>query len=472
VPEDAALPLAMTPPPPNATGSYGREAIEWIEDTQTDNSGRPLKLRWWQKLAIVRQLEHDADGMLIWKTIVESGPRRIGKSVRLRGVALWRMAHAEMFGEVQTVMHTGQDMAICREIQRHAWRWAGGVGWRVTKGNGKEAIETPDEDRWLVRAQDAVYGYDVTLGMVDEAWDVKPDTVTEGLEPALLERNEPQLHLTSTAHRRATSLMRNQIRSALADDDGETLLMLWGAPEGADPGDPEVWRAASPHWSDARARMIAKKYAKALAGEADPDADDLDPMEGFKSQYLNSWRLKPAASMRGREAVSATAWEDLQVSRPTTVPDAVAVEDWFGDGCSVAYAWRTEDGRVCVATRGYDDLKEAAQGISSTGYRKAVLMGSSLVSDPALRGLRSRKAQGRAGQAVAELSRLIGEDAVRHTGDEHLTGQVLSARTTPGADGPRLVSKERADAIKAAVWAANALRARKSGSMRIIVASG
>lgn len=473
MPEDAALPLAMTPPPSNATGSYGRDAIEWIEATQTDNSGRPLTLRWWQKLAIVRQLEHDADGMLIWKTIVESGPRRIGKSVRLRGLALWRMAHAEMFGEVQLVMHTGSDLLVCREIQRQAWRWASSVGWKVTKGNGKEAIETPDEDRWLVRAQDAAgYSLDVTLGIVDEGWDVKPDTVSEGLEPSMLERNEPQLHLTSTAHRRATSLMRNKIRDALAFEDDETLLMLWGAPEGSDPGDPAVWRAASPHWSEDRAQTMAKKYASALAGEIDPDADDLDPMEGYKAQYLNMWKLKTTARTRGKEPVGEVAWESLAVSRPTRTPDAVAVEDWFGDGCSVAYAWREEDGRVTVATDGYEDLKEAAQSIRSTGYGKSILMGSSLVSDPALSGLRVRKATGRTGQAVAELSRLIGENALRHDGGSHLTGQVLSARTMPGADGPRIVSKERADAIKASVWAANALRTRKSGSVRIIRPTG
>jgi hypothetical protein len=84
---------------------------------------------------------------------------------------------------VQTVVHTGSDVAICREIQRGAWRWAEEVaGWKVSQSNGKEAIEAPAGDRWLVRAQGAVYGYDVTLGIVDEGWNVKPDTVSEGLE--------------------------------------------------------------------------------------------------------------------------------------------------------------------------------------------------------------------------------------------------------------------------------------------------
>src|SRR3546814_13606222 len=91
------------------------------------------------------------------------------------------MAHPDLFGEVQTIVHTGSDVAICREIQRGAWRWAEEVAdWTVVRANGKEAMETQTGDRWLVRAQGAVYGYDVCLGMVDEAWNVKPEPVTEG----------------------------------------------------------------------------------------------------------------------------------------------------------------------------------------------------------------------------------------------------------------------------------------------------
>ena len=77
----------------------------------------------------------------------------------------------------------------------------------------------------MVKAQDAVYGYDVCLGLVDEGWDVKPDTVNEGLEPAALERQSAQVSLTSTAHRRATSMMRSEIAAAMSMEDPETLLL-------------------------------------------------------------------------------------------------------------------------------------------------------------------------------------------------------------------------------------------------------
>jgi hypothetical protein len=456
-------------------GSYGPDAIEWIESTQN------IRLRWWQCLAIVRQLEHREDGTLTHRVIVESAPRRAGKSVRVRGVALWRMAHPEVFGEVQTVIHTGSDVAICREIQRGAWRWAEDVaGWTVVRANGKEAIEAADDggpadlsgSRWMVRSQNAVYGYDATLGIVDEGWNVKPDTVTEGLEPATLERLSPQLHLTSTAHRRATSLMPQFLKTALTMEDPETLLIVWAAPADADPGDPEVWRAASPHWSEDRRRMITNKYARALAGEADPEADDPDPMAGFTAQYLNVWRLEARRQDRGDAAVTEEDWGELTHPVPDQVPDAAALESWFGDGISVTLAWRLEDGRIVVRSTDAPDLTAAAAVIRQSGFkRRVVLAGESLLDDPALKGLKMRKASGRAAAAVLELGRLIREDAFLHDGGELLTGQALAARTMPGADGPRMVSTGRFDAVKTAVWAAGAARRKRSGGRRIITAS-
>jgi len=447
VPQDAAPPWATSPPPPDAVASYGAQAVEWVESTQR------IRLRWWQALAITRQLEHRKDGSLCHRMVVESTPRRAGKSVRVRGLALWRMAHPDLFGEVQTIIHTGSDVAICREIQRGAWRWAEEcAGWTVSRSNGKEAVETPTGDRWLVRAQQAVYGYDVCFGIVDEGWNVSPDTVFEGLEPATLERSSAQLHLTSTAHRRATSLMRSRLQLSLTTEDEDTLLLLWAAPPGCDPGDEQVWRAASPHWSQDRRRMIADKYAKALAGEADPQADDPDPMAGFTAQYLNIWQLRASAADRGEEVVSAQAWAGLAAQVPPGPPDAAAVESWFGDGVSVALAWRLGE-RVVVSVSDVADLSEVAGVLASAGFTGVATVGASLLGDPALAGVRARKGQGRTGAAVAELRRLLAEGVLCHDGGEVLTEQVLAARTMPGADGPRLVSSAAADAVKAAAWA-------------------
>ncbi|MGE0178075.1 MAG: hypothetical protein AB7G17_14400 [Phycisphaerales bacterium] len=285
VPDDAGMPLAMSDAHPRAVGSYGAECVEWARVELG------VTLRWWQALAVTRQLEHDADGVLVWREIVESGPRRIGKSTRLRVVALWRLANAERFKETQLAMLVSKDLAVGKEIHRGSWRWAGTKGWGVLRLGGAQEVETPTGDRWLLRAPNAVYGYDVGYGQVDEAWDVDPAAITDGLEPALLERESPQLHLTSTAHVRASSLMRRRLTAALRSADPDVLLLFWGAHPDADIADEAAWRAASPHWSKARRDLLARKYAAALAGQDEPEFDDPDPVRGWAAQYLNVWPL-------------------------------------------------------------------------------------------------------------------------------------------------------------------------------------
>lgn len=468
VPQDASPPLWMSLPHEDAVGSYGAEAIEWIESVERK------RLRWWQRLAIVRQLEHRADGSLCHRTVVESASRRSGKSVRIRGMALWRMNNAELIGEVQTVIHTGNDIPICREIQSRCWRWAEGH-WgpkAVIKANGKECVEAPDGSRWLVRSQDGVYGWEAGLAVVDEAWDVKPGTISEGLEPAMLERLWAQLHITSTAHRRAKSTMRSRLIDALTRDDGETLLLVWAAPPDADVSDPQVWRDASPHWSEDRQRMISAKFEKARAGEVDPEADDPDPMAGFCAQYLNMWPLRDRTVVRGDELISVDAWSALTVlPDDEAVPVAAAIESWFGRGTSLALVYR-EDGRLVASATDHPDVAAAAETLRASGYRGRAIVGKSLMDDPALRKTNRHPSTQMMTAAVADFARLLSEGVLHHDGGEHLTGQVLDVRTQPGADGARLTSKGRADAVKAVAWATSAGRLARAGSMAIVLPSG
>lgn len=465
IPADASPPLYMTPVPADATGSYGPQACDWIE------AELGITLRWWQRLSLVRQLEHRADGSLCFTKKIESAPRRAGKSVGLRGGALWRMEHGlSLFGEDPIVMHTGSDIPICREIQRHAWAWAERRGWNVSRGAGQETIETQKNGgaRWMVRSQDGVYGYDVMLGHVDEGWNVKPDTVGEGLEPAMLERSSPQLVLTSTAHRRATSLMRTELANALTLLEPETLLLLWGAEADCDPGDPEVWKAASPFWTEDRRKMIASKYAKALAGEDDPEFDDPDPMRGFMAQYLNVWTIAEKRLI-GKPVIEAEGWAALAGSPSAASLDAVAVESWFDQGISVARARKLEDGHVLVSVEDFDTMDAAAARVSTFALKRPVQVGTSLASHPAWKGhgVRVESVGSATRTQVAVLMRMLRDDVLRHAEADALSSQVLALRVSPGVDGPRIRSTERADAIKAATWAAAAAASvqRKRGAI-------
>lgn len=464
VPGDASPALAMTAVHPEAVGSYGPQAIEWIRKR------RGITLRWWQQLAMVRQLEHRADGSLCWSSVVETAPRRAGKSERLRSVALWRMEHGvELFEPDQVVVHLGRDLAIVREVQQRAWHWCETQEWQVTRGNGKEVVTHPNGSRWLAKA--SAYGFDVHLGLADECWDVDPGVISEDVEPATLDRQSPQVVLTSTSHRRATSLMKKRIAAALAANDGRTLLLLWGVPPGADIFDEETWRAASPYWTEERRDHIASKLLEAR--EAPVELDDPDPVGSWAHQYLNRWDLVVRRQAKGEPVIAAEAWANLvrdQESIRETPPAAAAIESWYDAGVSVVLAYRT-DAEVVVSASAHDELAGAVAAVRASGFRGRTVLGASLMNDPAARGLAKRKGEGRTLAAVQELQRLLGEDVVRHDGGEHLAGQVLGLRTLPSADGRRMASTSRSDAVKAAVWAVGAARRGKSSIKGIVLAS-
>ena len=59
-------------------------------------------------------------------------------------------------------------------------------------------------------------------------------------------------------------------------------------------------------------------------------------------------------------------------------------------------------------------------------------------------------------EAVTEFAQAIKESRFHHGRSGVLTEQVLAMRVADGVDGVRVVSKARADAVKAAVWAVRA----------------
>ena len=50
-----------------------------------------------------------------------------------------------------------------------------------------------------------------------------------------------------------------------------------------------AWRLASPHWTPKRERLISKRLQAARLGEVDPAAEEPDPEQSFRSQWLNQW---------------------------------------------------------------------------------------------------------------------------------------------------------------------------------------
>jgi hypothetical protein len=460
VPADAVWPRLMTVPHPAAVGSLGPQFIRWAEA----RSGRPL--RWWQKLVATRLLEHDAQGLLCWEAMILSTARQVGKSWGMRELCLWRVEQGERFGEPQDVMHTGKDLAICKEVQRPARLWAKARPhtYRVREVNGQEEIEwLQDGSRWMLRAKEAVYGYGVSAAFVDEAWKVKSSSIDEGLVPTMAERTQPQLWLVSTAHRLATTLMLRRRQLALTQlrtGDGD-LLIEWSAPRGFALDDLEGWRQASPHWTPRRERLIRRQLEGLLAGEIE-DPEEPDPEQSFRAQWLNQWP-RAVTVPQGEELLPPGLWRRLQDAVPGLQgPVWVAAEDDHGRGAAVAAASRLDDGRIEVdgwLCPDWDSAVDDIVRLSKVRRIQQLLVGATLL-DRVAPGTEPRPepAGSRETRTGLPLFRDLAAGGVlchdETTGE--LDEAIVGCRVKETAQGLTLVAKGSPHLVRAAVWCVQA----------------
>lgn len=294
-------PRLFTPQHPDAVGTLADEWAEWL---LVEHS---FELRPWQKLVLDRALEIDANGRLVWRNIIVSTPRQSGKSLLIWAIALCRNQFADRFVEPQEVVHVANNLAAARRIHQRAWRWAQQSGIRIYKAFGQERLLWPDGSHWSLVSSQAIWGWSASLALVDEAWDVHPDVVNNALKPTMVEREQPQLWLFSTANDECTPTIPVERERA---GNGSTMIAEWSAPRNADVFDPEVWRLASPHWTKQRMEMMT----------------DSVRTPGFKRQWLNIW-----PDIRSEIAWS-DSWPDLRASKPVP-PYIAAIESAFDRSC-------------------------------------------------------------------------------------------------------------------------------------------
>jgi hypothetical protein len=463
MPESAVWPRLMTVPHPAATGSLGAEFADWADW----RSG--YELRWWQQLVAGRLLEHDADGRLVWETMVLTLARQVGKSWLLRELCLWRMHQSKRFGEPQDVMHTGKDLAICKEVQRPARVWAkrNKHDYKVREVNGQEEIELlEDGSRWMVRAKDAVYGYSAAAAAVDEGWKVPAASVDEGLTPTMAEREQAQLWLVSTAHRRATKLMLERRTVALLELEtgAGDLLIEWSPREGAAVADVDAWRQASPHWTARRHSLISRRLKALEAGEGTEDEDEPDPEQSFRAQWMNQWPRKHTPLGGATEPLlPAGIWHGLAAAGlESDGPVWVALEDDAGYGSAVAAACRLDDGRIEVDgwLRGdWDSAVADLEQLVALRDVRGILVGPALLDrlPPVLAGRAEKCAAAQTKTGLALLRDLALTKTVCHdvsTADLDATVDVALVREAPS--GLQLVAKGPTHLVRALVWSLGA----------------
>jgi hypothetical protein len=284
----------------------------------------------------------------------------------------------------------------------------------------------------------------------------------------MVEREQPQMLLVSTAHRRATQLMLEHRKLALASlerGDGD-LIVEWSAPSDAELDDVASWRLASPHWTEKRQRLIRKRLELAQSGEADPDPEEPDPVESFRAQWLNQWPLSSSPAF-GEELLPPGMWDRLR-GAGLVATDAVfvAVEDFYGKGAAVATAALLEDGRIDVGGWLRDDwdtaIRSDVEWLGSKFRIRQLLVGASMLNSvpvsttpqPSPAGMRETRV------GLALFRDLAARGILTH---DHLTTDldraVAGARVREVQTGLTLPTTNNSHLVKAAVWAVNAAHA-------------
>lgn len=503
VPANASWPRLMTLPHPDAVGSYGAE----VDRQYQRRTGK--QLRWWQRLTNARVLEHDAQGRLVWRKWLESTSRQVGKSTDLRELCWWRIEQVRRWG-AQLVLHTGKDAGIVQEVMHPAMTYADRLGldvdwrsdrWQINRpeelppppplvceacqgapfvspvpetlctacgGLGTEPPQPsiPADGRWIARTWRSVYGWSPGLAVVDEAWKVPARAVDDGIWPALVEQESPQLGLVSSAHPEATGLMLGERALAIGQlfSPVDTLLLEWSTPADLALEDVAGWRMASPHWTAQRQATIAAALRKALKGSNDPEAPD--PVASFRAQWLNQWPQDVEAPVNPDEVLATEAeWEaclDLGAGPAPGRTVVVAVEDDQGRGAAAAAAALTADGRVVVGGWRFDSLRAAVDWAEDTAGEDGLLLaGASLVGgkdqpmDPELEGvdLLVEPAGGvETRDGLPQLRALVRGGRLAHDGGDDVSRSVLAARVRTSKAGALLVDPDAL--LRCVVWAA------------------
>lgn len=472
VPANATWPRFMSAPHPRAVGSLGVE-FEWWCRTH-----RGAELRWWQRLVARRLLEVDADGRLVWGTLILTLARQLGKSLLLWLILAWRLHQGDRFGTRQLLLHQsiakGQAASVLQREVPFTERRPDLYDVEVGKSKqGDVSIEwRADGSAWLVIStgtarSGGAYGWSsVSAAAVDEAWSIPPSVVDDGTEPTLLESVDPWLALVSTAHRNATSLMiarRHLAIEDLASVEAYALLIDWSARPGLAMDDPQAWREASPHWTPGREQRISAAVQRAMLGIASDEDNGMSPVDAVNAQYLNRWPSGRMAASQVEVLLPAGAWEAAFVDVEIDGPAVIAVEDWMGSGAGAAYAGRDGDGRIVLGGYTHASRSDAyrwARSLVTQRPGSILLVGATLRDDadlqdfPATTDTRTTADTRSALSLLREL--LTDGRAVQdgQGGEADLRAQMTAARVKPAAGGGlALVNDGRLDLVKAAAWA-------------------
>lgn len=365
--------------------------------------GTPL-MPWQQHVADVA-LELDDTNQLVYSKVVLTVPRQSGKTTLVMAKTLWRLIRMSHRHGPQRSTYTAQrrqdarkklelDFApklrqsrSFREVEHARQAPTRPTQWRLSLNNGAERIQVGPYCYWQIDAPDEGAGHGDTLddATIDEAFAHQDDAVEGGFSPSMATRADPQIWVLSTAgNGKSFYLWRHVLEGRAACESGRhgrTAYFEWSAPEDADPGDPETWKACSPalgHTIDLR--FIEGEWEKAKRAEARGDTEK--GTKTFRRAYLNQWPDIPQLPEEAllERVLPTEQWTGCLDPASTAVEVEFAL-DVAPDSktASIAAAGRREDGRIHIEVV---DTRPGTGWIATAAERLVAINGGSLHIDP------------------------------------------------------------------------------------------
>ena len=209
----------------------------------------------WQRHVADVAFEIDpSTGRLVYREIVLTVPRQSGKTTLTLAIMTHRCI---AMGNDQRVFYTAQSGKDARKkweddhvpvLERSPF----GSLFDVRKTNGSEALRFVNGSIWalLASTEESGHGGQSDCSIIDEAFSQKDARIEQSQKPAMVTRPQPQLWIVSTAGTDESVYLNEKIDDnrlrAMAGETSSVAYFEWSAPEDADPGDPETWRACMP----------------------------------------------------------------------------------------------------------------------------------------------------------------------------------------------------------------------------------
>ena len=350
-----AAPLILTPvPAADVARGDGPRVSDFIEgmcrvtkDSVGGRAGEPVALRGWQRRTTGMVFARRPDGRRRHRTAVIGLPRKNGKSTKGSGYALDGLV---LDGE-------GAEVYSCAADKEQA---------RIVFGTARRMVELDPELSRVVRvyrdalehpASGSVYrclsseaftkeGLNPTRVVYDEPHAAPTRELFDVMSLAMGARSDPLMILISTAGVKSDrsggdsmfyGLWQYGCRVASGElADPSFFMAWWGAPDGADHADPEVWRAANPG------------YADIVDGEDFASAVLRTPENEFRTKRLNQWVSSAQAWL------PAGSWEQCAAAAREIPPGAPVVLGFDGskNGDNTGIVVATCEGVPHVAVAG------------------------------------------------------------------------------------------------------------------------